>query len=100
MWRYQEFEQPEARLIVAGLEGVYEEEEEEAVESQRVGLHWDQDAVTEETGEQADTPQYPQQTCNLHSTQAETHSVTMVKVRGNTTPNHRATHESPVKNTI
>lgn len=58
-WRYQEFEQPEARLIVAGLEGVYEKEEEKAVESQRVSLHRDQDAVTEETGQQADTPQHP-----------------------------------------
>lgn len=48
-WSYQEFEQPEAWLIVARLEGVDEEEEEEAIESQRVSLHWYEDAVTEET---------------------------------------------------
>lgn len=32
-WWYQEFQQPEARLVVEGLEGVDEEEEEEAIES-------------------------------------------------------------------
>ena len=75
MSSYQEFEQPESGLVVARLERVDEKEEEEAVQSQRVCLHWYQDAVTEETGQQANTPQHTQQTCNLHThTRARAHT--------------------------
>lgn len=65
-WRYQEFEKPETWLIVARLERVDEEEKEEAVKSQRVSLHRDEDAIAEETGQQADAPQHSQQACNLY----------------------------------
>lgn len=47
MRRYQELQQPEARLVVAGFEGVDEKEEEASVQNQRVGLHRDLNAVTE-----------------------------------------------------
>lgn len=65
-WCYQKFEQPEAWLVVAGLEGIDEEEEKEAIQGQRISLHGYQDAIAEEAGQQADTPQHTQETCNLH----------------------------------
>ena len=75
---YQEFEQPEAWLVVARLKGVDQEDKEEAIESQRVSLHWYMDALTEEAGQQAYAPQNPQQTSNLRThTQAGKFSVTI-----------------------
>lgn len=64
--RYQKLEQPEAGLVIASLEGIDEEEEKQAIQGERISLHGYQDATTEEAGQQADTPQHTQQTCNLH----------------------------------
>lgn len=38
---YQQLEEPEAGFVVARLEGVDEEKQEEAVECQRTSLNWD-----------------------------------------------------------
>lgn len=40
-WTDQQLEEPETRLVVAGFDGVDEEEHHEAVEDQRVDLHGD-----------------------------------------------------------
>lgn len=61
----QQFEEPETWFVVAGLEGVDEEEHHEAIKDERVGLHGDVSVLRVETGEDAETPQHAQETSNL-----------------------------------
>ena len=63
----QQFEEPEAGLVVAGLQGVDEEEQHEAVQHQRVHLHGQQDVVRGrvQAGQDAGAPQHTQETSDL-----------------------------------
>lgn len=62
---HQQLEEPEAGLVVASLEGVDEEEEEEAVQHERVGQHGDMQGVGEEARQDAHAPQHAQEACDL-----------------------------------
>lgn len=68
-WTDQQLEEPETRLVVAGFEGVDEEEHHEAVEDQGVDLHGDVDVLRVQAGEDAETPQHAQEACDLQETE-------------------------------
>lgn len=64
----QQLEEPETGLVVAGLEGVDEEEHHEAVEDERVDLHGEVGVLRVQAGEDAEAPQNTQETGNLQQT--------------------------------
>lgn len=68
-WTDQQLEEPETRLVVAGFEGVDEEEHHEAVEDQGVDLHGDVDVLRVQAGEDAEAPQHTQEPCDLQRTE-------------------------------
>lgn len=65
VWTDQQLEEPETRFVVAGFDGVDEEEHHEAVEDQGVDLHGDVDVLRKQAGEDAETPQHTQEPCDL-----------------------------------
>lgn len=72
-WTDQQLEEPETRLVVAGFDGVDEEEHHEAVEDQRVDLHGDVGVLRVQAGEDAETPQHTQEPCDLKPTEGGRH---------------------------
>lgn len=68
-WTDQQLEEPETRFVVAGFEGVDEEEHHEAVEDQGVDLHGDVDVLRVQAGEDAEAPQHAQEPCDLPETE-------------------------------
>lgn len=72
-WTDQQLEEPETRLVVAGFDGVDEEEHHEAVEDQRVDLHGDVGVLRVQAGEDAETPQHTQEPCDLQPAEGGGH---------------------------
>lgn len=64
---HQQLEEPEAGLVIAGLERIDEEEEEEAVEHEWVDRHGHVQGVREEAWQDAHTPQHAQEAGDLHT---------------------------------
>lgn len=73
VWTDQQLEEPETGFVVAGFDGVDEEEHHEAVEDQRVDLHGDVDVLRVQAGEDAEAPQHAQEPRDLQPTEAARH---------------------------
>lgn len=67
----QQLEEPETWFVVAGLEGVDEEKQHEPIKDKRVDLHGKVGVLWVETGEDAETPQHTQETCNLKTEETQ-----------------------------
>lgn len=74
-WTNQQFKEPEAWFIVAGLEGVDEEKHHEAIENQGVDLHGDGGLLRVQAGQDAEAPQNSQKARDLQDGERETAGV-------------------------